>query len=90
MYVEDLKVKNMTASAKGTAENPSKNVKQKSGPNRAILRTGFYSLCQAIEWQLQSGGCGDSRRSERDEHHLPALSDQGQTQPPDAGDFRVH
>ena len=37
----------------------------------------------------ESGWCGDSRRSERDEHHLPALSDQGQTQPPDAGDFQV-
>ena len=38
----------------------------------------------------ESGWCGDSRRSERDEHHLPALSDQGQTQPPDSGDFQVH
>ena len=37
---------------KGTVENPGKNVKQKSGLNRAILRTGFYSLRQAIEWQL--------------------------------------
>ena len=55
MYVEDLKVKNMTASAKGTVENPGKNVKQKSGLNRAILRTGFYSLRQAIEWQLLKG-----------------------------------
>ena len=51
MYVEDLKVKNMTASAKGTVANPGKNVKQKSGLNRAILRTGFYSLRQTIEWQ---------------------------------------
>lgn len=49
MYVEDLKVKNMTASAKGTVANPGKNVKQKSGLNRAILRTGFYSLRQTIE-----------------------------------------
>ena len=31
VYVEDLKVKNMTASVKGTVENPGKNVKQKSG-----------------------------------------------------------
>ena len=56
VYVEDLKVKNMTASAKGTVENPGKNVKQKSGLNRAILRTGFYSLRQAIEWQLLKVG----------------------------------
>ena len=50
VYVEDLKVKNMTASAKGTVKNPGKNVKQKSGLNRAILRTGFYSLRQTSEW----------------------------------------
>lgn len=56
MYVEDLKVKNMTASAKGTVANPGKNVKQKSGLNRAILRTGFYSLRQTIEWQLLKVG----------------------------------
>ena len=56
MYVEDLKVKNMTASVKGTVENPGKNVKQKSGLNRAILRTGFYSLRQTIEWQLLKVG----------------------------------
>ena len=56
MYVEDLKVKNMTASVKGIVENPGKNVKQKSGLNRAILRTGFYSLRQAIEWQLLKVG----------------------------------
>ena len=85
VYVEDLKVKNMTASAKGTVANPGKNVKQKSGLNRAILRTGFYNRMATSE----NGWCGDSRRSERDEHHLPALSEQGQTQPPDAGDFQV-
>lgn len=41
VYVEDLKMRNMTKSAKGTLDNPGKNVKQKSGLNRAILRTGF-------------------------------------------------
>jgi len=34
---EALKVQNMTASAKGTIENPGRNVRQKSGLNRAIL-----------------------------------------------------
>ena len=56
MYVEDLKVKNMTASAKGTVENPGKNVKQKSALNRAILRTGFFALRQEIEWQQEKAG----------------------------------
>jgi putative transposase len=34
---EALKVKNMTASAKGTLEAPGKNVRQKAGLNRSIL-----------------------------------------------------
>ena len=56
VYAEDLKTKNMTKSAKGTAENPGKNVRQKSGLNRAILRTGFYGLSQALDWQLTKAG----------------------------------
>ncbi len=31
VVLEDLKMSNMTGSARGTVENPSKNVKQKSG-----------------------------------------------------------
>jgi putative transposase len=34
--IEDLKVKNMVRSAKGTVENPGKNVRQKAGLNRSI------------------------------------------------------
>lgn len=56
VYAEDLKTKNMTKSAKGTVDNPGKNVKQKSGLNRAILRTGFYSLLLEILWQLEKAG----------------------------------
>ncbi|WP_298403707.1 transposase, partial [Ferrimicrobium sp.] len=37
IVLEDLKVKNMTRSAKGTVESPGKNVAQKSGLNRSIL-----------------------------------------------------
>ena len=57
VYVEDLRVRNMTKSAKGTADAPGRNVKQKSGLNRSILRTGFFALRQAIEWQqFKNGG----------------------------------
>lgn len=56
VYAEDLKTKNMTKSAKGTVDNPGKKVKQKSGLNRAILRTGFYSLLLEILWQLEKAG----------------------------------
>ncbi len=45
---EDLKIKNMSKSAKGTVENPDKNVKAKSGLNRVIQNAGwsrFNSYC---------------------------------------------
>lgn len=37
IVTEDLAIENMTASAKGTADKPGKNVAQKAGLNRAIL-----------------------------------------------------
>lgn len=39
--IEDLRIVNMTASAKGTVENPGVNVGQKAGLNREILRSGW-------------------------------------------------
>ena len=41
IVMEDLKIKNMTRSAKGTVENPGKNVAQKRGLNRSILAQGW-------------------------------------------------
>lgn len=35
--IENLRVKNMTASAKGTVEKPGKNVRAKAGLNRSVL-----------------------------------------------------
>jgi putative transposase len=37
VVVEDLRVKNMTASAKGTTDQPGRNVRAKAGLNRAVL-----------------------------------------------------
>jgi putative transposase len=37
LFLEDLKVRNMTASAAGTVEEPGVNVAQKAGLNRSIL-----------------------------------------------------
>ena len=47
--VEDLKIGNMTRSAKGTRENPGRNVRQKAGLNRGILRSGWGLLVRRIE-----------------------------------------
>lgn len=47
--VEDLKIKNMTKSAKGTAEKPGKNIRQKSGLNSGILSSGWGLFTQRLE-----------------------------------------
>ncbi len=44
VVLEDLNTKAMTRSAKGTVENPGKNVKQKAGLNRSILASGWGQL----------------------------------------------
>ena len=46
--VEDLKIANMTRSAKGTAENPGRNVRAKAGLNREILRSGWGLLVRRL------------------------------------------
>lgn len=49
VILEDLKAKNLTKSAKGTVDDPGKNVKQKSGLNRVILDSQWYKLKQFLE-----------------------------------------
>ena len=49
--IEDTQTSNMTKSAKGTTEEPGKNVKQKAGMNRSILAQGWYGLRTKIEYK---------------------------------------
>jgi putative transposase len=49
VVVEDLRIKNMTASAKGTTEQPGRNVRQKTGLNRAILGKGWGGFLLRLE-----------------------------------------
>ena len=57
IFVENLKIKNMSKSAKGDLENHGKNVKQKSGLNKSILDQGwgmfFDQLKYKQEWKNQ-------------------------------------
>jgi len=46
--LEALKIKNMTKSAKGTKDNPGKNVAQKAGLNKAILEQGWGLFRQRL------------------------------------------
>jgi putative transposase len=54
--VEDLKIKNITKSAKGTKENPGHNVKAKSGLNRSILSQSWGRFFKMLEYKLQRKG----------------------------------
>jgi transposase len=47
--VEDLKIRSMTRSAKGTRDNPGRNVRAKSGLNRSIMRSGWGRLVGRLE-----------------------------------------
>jgi putative transposase len=52
--VENLNVKAMTRSARGTVEKPGRNVAQKTGLNRGILKSGWGLLVTRLE-QKASG-----------------------------------
>ena len=54
--VEDLSTKNMTASAKGTIENPGKNVRQKAGLNRSINEQTWGLLRSQIAYKAEWAG----------------------------------
>ena len=56
IVVEDLKIQNMTASAKGDAENPGRNVRAKAGLNRAILARGWYQARMKATYKAQWKG----------------------------------
>jgi transposase len=47
--VEDLQIGNMTRSAKGTQENPGRNVRAKAGLNRGILGSGWGLLVRRLQ-----------------------------------------
>ncbi len=47
--VEDLNIGKMTRSAKGTAEQPGRNVRAKAGLNREISRSGWGLLARRLQ-----------------------------------------
>jgi len=54
--LEDLRVKNMSRSAKGDAEIPGKNVRRKSGLNRSILDQGWSEFARQLAYKLEWRG----------------------------------
>lgn len=57
IFIEDLQIANMSKSAKGTIENPGKNVQAKSGLNKSILDQGWHRFRRQLEYKSAwSGG----------------------------------
>lgn len=51
IVMEDLKISNMSLSAKGTIDVPGNNVSQKSGLSRSILDQGWGEFRRQLEYQ---------------------------------------
>ena len=56
IFIEDLKIVNMSKSAKGTMENKGRNVKAKSGLNKSILDQGWYEFMRQLEYKSAWNG----------------------------------
>jgi putative transposase len=56
VVVEDLNVKGMTATGRGTVEQPGQGVRQKAGLNRVILGKGWGRFHVALGWQAVKHG----------------------------------
>jgi len=56
VVVEDLKIRNMTKSAKGTKEKPGKSVKAKAGLNRVITQQSWGMFFEFLEYKLKERG----------------------------------
>ena len=54
--VEDLAIRNMTRSAKGTIDNPGINVRQKSGLNRSITEQTWGMIRNQIAYKAEWAG----------------------------------
>ena len=54
--VEDLKIKNMSRSAKGSIDNPNMRSSAKSGLNRSILQQSWGTFFELLEYKLERNG----------------------------------
>ena len=56
VYVEGLNIRGMSASARGTAEEPGRNVRAKSGLNKSILDQGWFEFKRQLDYKLDWQG----------------------------------
>ncbi|MDE0104560.1 MAG: transposase [Bryobacterales bacterium] len=82
--VERLRVANMTRSARGTKEEPGKNVAQKAGLNREILSQNWSLLRNQLQYKAAWAGREyvevDPKFTSRDCHRCGARNDPGQSE----------
>ena len=52
VFVEGLHIRGMSASARGTEEDPGRNVRAKSGLNRSILDQGWFEFRRQLAYKL--------------------------------------
>ena len=87
VVVEALSVRSMSASAAGTSAAPGRNVRQKSGLNRAILDQGWRTFTG-----LQVGRAGRTANRSASRLHQPnmrSLRRDRRRQSPRSGAFRL-
>ena len=53
VYAEDLKVNNMSRSARGTVDEPGRRVRAKAGLNRSILDQGWGECIRQLDYKLR-------------------------------------
>ena len=56
IVLEDLRVRNMSASAKGTLEVPGRNVRQKSGLNKTVLDQDWGEFDRQCQYKQDWAG----------------------------------
>ena len=54
--IEDLRVQNLSSSAKGTVERPGKHVRAKAHLNRAILDQGWFEFRRQLDYKMRWKG----------------------------------
>ncbi|HTU58542.1 MAG TPA: transposase [Polyangiales bacterium] len=56
VVIEDLRVRAMSSSARGTQQQPGARVRQKAGLNKAILDVGWHALRRQLSYKCERSG----------------------------------
>jgi len=74
VFVEDLCIRNMSKSARGSQEKPGKNVKQKAGLSRAVLDSSPFELRRQLQYKLNvAGWAAGSRTSAKHQSQVSSV-----------------